>query len=177
MSRLKKLTLNFSKASSGIILCALFVTSKVGAADLSELVNRTAIIDVLTQYSYRWDSKDSAGFAELFTEDGILERKLNGVTVIGSKVEGREAIHEYAKTSHEGRLADTLSQHHFSGIVFLELTDTRAVTENMALITHRTDESAAPYIRSSGYYLNTWQKTRNGWRIRKRVLKVDSGPN
>ena len=177
MGRLKELTLSFSKVSSAIIICALFLTSKVEAADLSELVNRTAIIDTLTQYSYRWDSKDSAGFAELFTEDGILERKLNGVTVNGSRIEGKEAIYEYAKTSHEGRLAETLSRHHFSGIVFLELTDTRAVTENMALITHQTKGSTRAYIRSSGYYLNTWQKTQHGWRIQKRILKVDSGPN
>ena len=177
MSRSRELTLNFSTINTLVILCALFMTPRLSADDLSDLINRTAIIDVLTQYSYRWDSKDSAGFAELFTEDGVLERSINGVTVNRSKIEGKEAIYNYAKTSHEGRLADTESRHHFSGVVFLELTETSALTENMALITHQTDESAAPYIRSSGYYLNTWQKTRNGWRIRKRVLKVDSGPN
>ena len=177
MSRSRKLTRNFPKINGLIILCALFMTSRLSADDLSDLINRAAIIDVLTQYSYRWDSKDSAGFAELFTENGVLERSINGVTVDRSKIEGKEAIYNYAKTSHEGRLTDTESRHHFSGVVFLELTETTALTKNMALITHQTEESVAPYIRSSGYYLNTWQQTPNGWRIRKRVLKVDSEPN
>ncbi len=98
------------------------------------LINRAAITDVLTQYSYRWDSKDSAGFAELFTEDGILEREVNGETINTATIKGREAIYNYAKTSHEGRLADRQSRHHFSGIVFLDLNETTAVTEIWLLL-------------------------------------------
>jgi uncharacterized protein (TIGR02246 family) len=160
-----------------MVLYGLCITSGVYAGDISDLINRAAITDVLTQYSYRWDSKDSAGFAELFTEDGILEREVNGETINTATIKGREAIYNYAKTSHEGRLADRQSRHHFSGIVFLDLNETTAVTENMALITHQTKKHDAAYIRSSGYYLNSWQKTMNGWRISKRILKVDSPPN
>ena len=160
-----------------MILCALCGSSRLNADDIPDLISRAAIIDVLTQYSYRWDSKDSAGFAELFTEDGVLQREVNGEIVKNATVKGREAIYNYAKTSHEGRLADRQSRHHFSGIVFLKLNESSAVTKNMALITHQTAKNGAAYIRSSGYYLNTWQKTPSGWRISKRVLKVDAAPN
>ena len=88
----------------------------------------------------------------------------------------QDAILNYAKNSHQGRLADRLSRHHFSGIVFIELNETTAITENMALITHQT-ENSAPFIVSSGYYLNYWNKTENGWRISKRVLKTDRFEN
>ena len=44
------------------------------------------------------------------------------------------------------------------------------------LITHQT-ENSAPFIVSSGYYLNYWNKTENGWRISKRVLKTDRFEN
>ena len=177
MKKSNKLTQTLPIINCFIALYTLCATSNAYADDLSYLINRAAITDVLTQYSYSWDSKDSKGFSELFTEDGILEREVNGKKLNSATIKGREAIYNYAKTSHEGRLADRQSRHHFSGIVFLELKDTTAVTENMALITHQTEESGAAYISSSGYYLNNWQKTPNGWRISKRILKVDSAPD
>ena len=142
-------------------------------SEIDALLNREAIKDMLTQYSYRWDGKDSAGFADLFTEDGVMERWVNGEKDAAATVNGKNAILNYAKNSHEGRLADRLSRHHFSGIVFIELSETNAITENMALITHQTENDSTAFIVSSGFYLNSWRKTENGWLISKRVLKTD----
>lgn len=164
----------FTLGAFSAILC--FATLPTVFADgVEDLLNRAAIIDILTQYSYRWDGKDSAGFAEIFTQDGILERWGNGERIERATIKGKDAIFDYAKTSHEGRLADRQSRHHFSGIVFIELTETTAITENMALITHQTVNDSSAFIRSSGYYRNTWRKTAQGWRISKRILKVDVG--
>ena len=137
------------------------------------IADRFAITDVLTQYSYRWDGKDTKGFAELFTEDAVFERRVNGELVPGSQVIGKQAIYEYAQKSHQGRLADRQSRHHFSGIVFLELNTESAITENIVLVTHQTPSNAAPVILMSGIYRNTWRKTVDGWRISKRILLVD----
>ena len=164
----------FTLAAFSAILC-FTAPLAVSADEVEDLLSRAAIIDILTQYSYRWDSKDSAGFAEIFTEDGILERWGNGERIESATIKGKDAIFDYAKTSHEGRLADRQSRHHFSGIVFIELTETTAITENMALITHQTVNDSSAVIRSSGYYRNTWRKTAQGWRISKRILKVDIG--
>ena len=158
--------------SSLILLFLLFFLPISKADEVTDISNRLAITDVLTQYSYRWDGKDSLGFSLLFTEDGVMERWLHGQYVEGSRLEGRQAILDYAKQSHEGRLADRQSRHHFSGIVFLELNTASAVTENMALITHQTENDAAAVIRSSGIYRNTWRKTAEGWRISKRILML-----
>ena len=160
-----------------ISFCCLNASTKVSAEESDTLIDRAAIYDVLTQYSYRWDSKDSDGFAELFTEDGILERRVNGERILSATVKGKDAILAYAKNSHQGRLSDRLSRHHFSGIVFIELNDATAITENMALITHQTENDSTAFIVSSGYYLNTWRKTEKGWRISKRVLKTDRFEN
>jgi len=138
------------------------------------VADRLAIADVLTQYAYRWDGKDAAGFAELFTDDAVFERQVNGGLVPGSRVIGKQAIFEYARESHQGRLADRQSRHHFSSIVFLQLNAESAITENVALITHQTASEAYPVIRMSGIYRNTWRKTAAGWRISKRILMVDS---
>ncbi len=102
-----------------------------------------------------------------------MERHMNGELVPGTRVDGKQAIHDYARKSHQGRLADRQSRHHFSGIVFLELNAESAITENMALITHQTASDSAPVILASGIYRNTWRKTADGWRISKRILIVD----
>ena len=160
-----------------ISVCCLNAPAEVSAEEKNNLSDRMAIYNALTQYSYRWDSKDSVGFAELFTEDGILERRVNGERILSATVKGKDAILAYAKNSHQGRLADRLSRHHFSGIVFIELNDATAITENMALITHQTENDSTAFIVSSGYYLNTWRKTEKGWRISRRVLKTDRFEN
>ncbi|MDP6535217.1 MAG: nuclear transport factor 2 family protein [Gammaproteobacteria bacterium] len=157
-----------------LLLTALSFQSFTLATELNKVNERLAIAEMLTRYSYRWDSKDSAGFADLFTEEAVMERWREGNLVQNSRVAGKEAIHRYAKQSHEGRLADRQTRHHFSGLVFLELTDQTAVTENMALITHQTVNDRAAFIASSGIYRNSRQKTADGWRISKRVLFSDS---
>jgi len=154
------------------LLCVLnFSIPTLAFADMG--ADRLAITDVLTQYAFRWDGKDAAGFAELFTDDAVFERQVNGELVPGSRVIGKKAIFEYALDSHRGRLADRQSRHHFSSVVFLELNAESAITENVALITHKSASEAYPQIRMSGIYRNTWRKTAAGWRISKRILMVD----
>jgi len=140
-------------------------------ADL-QLQDRALIGEMLAQYSYRWDGKDSVGFAELFTEDGAMERWVSGAQVDGSVVRGRANIFDYARRSHLGRLADRQTRHHFTGLVFKELSESHAVTENMALITHQTAGNP-PAVASSGIYRISWRKTDQGWRMAQRVLFTD----
>ncbi len=155
------------------LFSGLVSASVATANETDDIANRLAITDMLTQYSYRWDGKDSEGFSELFTEEAVMERRLNGELVDGSRLEGRASILEYARRSHKGRLADRQTRHHFSGIVFLELNARSAVTENMALITHQTANDSAAYINSSGIYRIIWHKTPEGWRMHKRILMTD----
>ena len=154
------------------VLCSL-ACSEVAAAEIGSIEDRLAFAEQLAQYSYRWDSKAADGFADLFTEDGVMERRRGDGLVTGSRVEGRQAIGDYARTSHRGRLADRQTRHHMSALVFLELSTDVAITENMALITHQTEGDSAPFISGSGIYRNTWKKTTRGWKIAKRVLFTD----
>jgi len=148
----------------------------VVAGSLSTVQNKQAIAEMLAQYPYRWDGKNSSEFAELFTDDGIMERQLDGALVEGSLVQGKQAIYGYASRSHQGRLADRQTRHHFSGLVFLELNENSAVTENMALITHQTENDRTAVIASSGIYRISWVKTEQGWRISRRILTSDRFP-
>jgi len=155
---------------------ALFLFSGVppaGAQATADVEDRLEIAEQLAQYAYRWDGKDAEGFADLFTEDGVMDRRRAGNPIQGARVVGRAAILAYANTSHTGRLADRQTRHHFSGVVFLELSRTHAVTEHMALITHQPFGQAAAHISGSGIYRNTWRKTAVGWRIAERILFSD----
>lgn len=159
-----------------IALFTILLAPVQAAEDGTRLNDRTAIGDSLSQYSYRWDSKNSAAFAELFTEDAVMERWRDGKLIEASRVRGKAAILEYAMNAHTGRLADRQTRHHFSNLVFLELSDSYAVTENMALITHQTAEDTAARISSSGIYRISWEKSGAQWKIAKRILFVDSAP-
>ena len=167
--------LNTTRACVMLTLLALCSSSwtETVAQVVSGVEDKVAIAEQLAHYSYRWDSKDAGGFADLFTGDGVIERWQSGELVPGSRVEGRKAILEYAKASHQGRLADRQTRHHMSALVFLELLNDSAVTENMGLITHQTADDRAPFISASGIYRNTWRKTKYGWKIAKRVLFTD----
>lgn len=147
------------------------------AADEIELLsNKMVIAETLTQYPYRWDSKKTQSFAELFTEDAVMERWRKGALIEGSRLQGKAAIFEYADNAHTGRLADRQTRHHFSNLIFLEFSDRNAVTENMALITHQTAEDAVARVASSGIYRISWEKSAGEWKIAKRILFVDSFP-
>jgi hypothetical protein len=159
-----------------IVATSLFVLLNLSAqaADEIELLsNKMAIAEALTQYPYHWDFKRSESFADLFTEDAIMERWRQGSFIEGSRVLGKTAIFEYAKNAHSGRLADRQTRHHFSNLVFLKISDSNAITENMALITHQTAEDAVARIASSGIYRISWEKSAGGWKITKRILFVD----
>lgn len=150
----------------------LLVANTTFAAEELSLEDRLLITDALTQYSYRWDSKDAAGFSRLFLEDGEMERWASGSLVEGSLVRGREAIYQYGVQAHQGRLADRQTRHHFSGLVFKVIDSVTVETENMALITHQTS-GVAPFISGSGIYRITWKKTDDGWLMAKRILFSD----
>jgi len=146
------------------------------ADELTLLSNRLTIAETLTQYPYRWDSKDTQSFADLFTENAVVERWRKDTLIEGSRLQGKTAIFEYAENAHTGRLANRQTRHHFSNLVFLELSARNAVTENMALITHQTAEDVVARISSSGIYRISWEKSAGVWKIAKRILYVDSSP-
>lgn len=160
-----------------LALTVLFCISTANADELSTLRIKMAITEALAQYPYRWDSKNTEGFSNLFTEDAVMERWLKGKLVEGSRLEGKPAILEYAQNSQRGRLADRQTRHHFSGLTFLELSETHVITENMALITHQTAKDSAARISSSGIYRISWRHTAQGWKISKRLLFSDSFPS
>ena len=120
--------------------------------------DRIQISDQIAKYAQLWDRKASDAFSDLFTEDGVMERYVAGVFVEEAVVKGRSNILTYAKESHAGRLADRQSRHHFTGVVFEELSETEALTENTFMVTHQL-AGKEPFLVATGVYRIAWRKT------------------
>ncbi|MEM8936816.1 MAG: nuclear transport factor 2 family protein [Pseudomonadota bacterium] len=136
------------------------------------LQDRTLIADQVTKYAELWDRKDADAFSKLFTEDATIEWQLNDGSDQPPAVTGRANILQYAQDTHQGRLAGRQSRHHFSGLVFEELTGRDAVTEHMFMSTH-VIPGEKPVVAATGIYRITWRKTDGAWLMAHRKLYVD----
>lgn len=133
--------------------------------------DRWAISDALAEYAYRWDAKDAASFAELFTDDAVIDWVLGGEPV-EQTVQGRADIEAYARQAHDDRIGEKQSRHHFSNLVFRELSADTAVTDNTLLVTHQPPGGTIE-VKSSGVYRIGWAKVDGDWLISRRTLHVD----
>lgn len=136
--------------------------------------DQLAIQQVIAQYSYTFDAKDAQGWAALFTEDALWEC----VTLEGgpplNRLEGRQAIHDWAVKQH-GTIPDNVrSYHHQSGILFDELGADTARTRVMVAITSQVpgDKGFKTDVNLTGVYHDQWRRTDQGWRFSERILKL-----
>ena len=157
--------------SFGLLLILLGHGHAAGEKHM-HLDDRALIADQIARYAQLWDRKDAEAFSELFTEDAVMEWHFANSTEAPPSLAGRENILSYARKAHAGRLAGRQSRHHFSGLVFENVTETSALTEHMFMVTHVTPEDP-PVVRSTGIYRVEWRKTDDGWRMSNRKLYVD----
>ena len=136
------------------------------------LEDKLAIQEVITRYSYTWDSKDAAGVADLFVEEGRWEAFRADEAQPYVRLESRAALREWAAQRYQGLLAGIRTCHHQSGLLFDVLTADRARTRTMLLLTHQGAADAAPRLVMSGGYVDEWYKTPEGWRFVHRALRA-----
>lgn len=156
-----------------LVLSIVLLTNTVFADDLQAINDKLAIAAVIAQYSYTWDSKDAEAFSNLFTEDAVSEVWLPNMSKPWSRTDTRQNILTKAKEAHTTRLANLQTRHHQSALIFLELSENSARTQNMVLITHQAKSDKAPVLKYSGIYKDEWRKTSQGWRLLHRALYLD----
>ena len=133
--------------------------------------DRFAISEQIAEYAYRWDSKDAVAFSKLFAADASMDWVIGG-QVEERRVVGRDAIFSYAQTSFKERIGKKQSRHHFSNLVFKELSANEAVTKHMVLVTHLSP-GQMPKVITNGYYRTEWKRINGQWLITRRTLFVD----
>lgn len=156
----------------GLALLLSLIGCGRAAGENMFLEDRTLIADQIAKYSQLWDRKDAEAFSKLFTEDAVMEWQFADAAEQPPLLTGRDNILKYSRKAHAGRLAGRQSRHHFSGLVFENVTESSAITEHMFMVTHVTP-SEPPIVRSTGIYRIEWRKTDEGWLMSHRKLLVD----
>jgi hypothetical protein len=127
--------------------------------------DKLAIQEVIARFSYTWDAKAAEDFAQLFSEDAVLEIFTAGDTSPQLHLASRAAIRRWAVQNHTERLGGIQTRHHQSGLLFDALTSETARTRTMVLVTHQGATEAAPRLHRSGMYQMQWRRLPEGWRI------------
>lgn len=125
--------------------------------------DRLAIMQLEGAYSTTYDSGDGAGWASLFTDDGIYEtRGLPGIPE-GNFVQGTAALQRFTETNPVRGI-------HYICVPDLRLDgDDATARVNFQFKAVRTDEHGHAFVTEvGGYYDVAYRRTPGGWRIRRR---------
>ncbi len=132
------------------------------AYDLKALADRAEIQDLLLRYARAVDGRDAAAMRACFADDAQLDYGYfagDPATVVAAIVAGTA---RYERTMH------------FLGSPLIELAGGAARVETYALAhLRRTEGGQAVDLVQGLRYLDDVVRTPGGWRIARRVLRVD----
>ena len=130
--------------------------SRTAGAEM--LADRQAIGEQLARYAYAFDSHDAQGWAAIFTDDGVFEVRLGATGQPLFRAQGTEQLREFARSAPQ-------MLHHFSNLVFEELSADSASTRAMVVGTWVPPEDGNPAIYTHGTYEQRWAKAGGTWRL------------
>ncbi|MFD3686502.1 nuclear transport factor 2 family protein [Nocardiopsis sp. NPDC058631] len=126
------------------------------AARLRSLFDRADICDLLAEFVRCLDDRDFAGYAALFTEDGVLRMP-------GAEHSGRAGLAEYV-AADLGRYHRT---HHLSANHRVEVSGDRATSRSSMHAVHlRSADDPGDWWSVGGRYDNTYRRVGTTWLIR-----------
>ena len=142
--------------------------------------DRLEIMEVVARYAYAWDAKDAAAYAACFTEDAEFAVYTRGHEAPAISERGRDAIESWARRSHSGEIegmrepdAEERTRHAPGGVVFDALEGDTAQTRAMLFETRVSGGRSTAIPQISGVYTDEWRRTEEGWRLSRRVLRMD----
>ena len=135
--------------------------------ELRWLADRARIRELTARYNRCFDDGDAEGFAENFTEDGVME------VAGGFEVKGRAGLTEMCRHTPYGVVHVTVD-------ATVEIDGDRAVQDVTVLVLQRPKPDAAPAERRTtlertGRYHDELVRTADGWRFARRSVVLDGG--
>ena len=116
------------------------------------------------RYNQGSDFRDAELFLSAFAEDAVMSRD-------GVDIEGMTELRADRARRYEGQTGD-VSRRHFNGSLLIKATVEGASARTYYVL---YDVAARPRtIISSGYYLDEFVRTDDGWRIKYRALIIDA---
>ena len=119
------------------------------------------IMNLEAECAFAADTGQADKYADIFTEDAVLDLR-----PYGEMLEGREAIRRFRQESPK-RVAFSV---HYLGNPHIVVNGTTA-TGRLYWLAALTMANTNEGVWSSGYYLDEFVKTEDGWKIKKRVMK------
>jgi uncharacterized protein (TIGR02246 family) len=134
--------------------------------DMQWLLDRTLILELTARYNRCFDNGDAEGFADAFTEDGVME--VDGTF----RVDGRPGLAEMVRHTPYGVVHVTVD-------ATVEVDGDRAVQDVKLLVLSRPGPDAGPgtatRLTNSGRYHDELVRTPEGWRFAHRTAYLDGG--
>lgn len=139
------------------------------AADPQELLDRQQIAELCTRYASAVDARDFAEVAKCFTEDGSLETALPPQTM-----NGRDEIERVLRAQTSSSLA---AQHLVTNHFYAVDGDTSVGTSSFVMFRWpKGKELAGLTTAHGGAYNDQLERTADGWKIKRRRIKILWGP-
>lgn len=129
--------------------------------------DRQAILELIYEYSYTYDSNEINKFSNLFTEDGIWD------SPIGT-ARSRKEIFQLLSLRRE-RIANLgIQNRHFQTNTILSQQSAKQVQgKTMVLVTWQLPDRKYAQVHLTGVYEDEFTKTSSGWKFARRTLKID----
>ena len=136
------------------------------AEQVQYLTDRTAISDLLYSFARCIDTKDWKGYANNFTEDGVVEIPVKLPDGSWVKHVGREGMAEFVEGSKDRPgLGQFVVTHHLSSNHQVTIDGDTATTTSYAQCIHRFNDDLAKIWELGGWYTCEMRKTDDGWKF------------
>lgn len=128
--------------------------------------DRLDVMDLVARYAECVDSGDAAGYAALFTPDGVVEHS-------AGSVRGRAEVQAWVEgLVRENRVGKASRLKHIMGLPVIRGDGDRATARTYVTIPRHMD-SGEIVIRLAGTYFDDCVKQDGAWLIAKRVIDLD----
>jgi uncharacterized protein (TIGR02246 family) len=134
-------------------------------AELRWLIDRTKILELTARYNRCYDEGDAEAFADLFTDDGVMD--VEG----GFRVEGREGLVQMCAHMPWGIM-------HVTTDAIVEVHGDTATQRLTLMVLRRAGadgEGSVSTLTTSGRYTDDLVRTADGWRFKTRRAVLDGG--
>jgi hypothetical protein len=132
-----------------------------------KVADRQDIADLISAYSYGYDTLDWELFGSIFAPDAIMASPLG-------ESQGRETIVARSREFRERLAADGVQTRHYQTNTLLnEGSDGRIGGRTLVFVAWQHTGEPGPTPMHTGEYRDEYVRTPDGWRIARREVVID----
>ena len=139
--------------------------------------DRQAILDLIAQYGYTYDTNDVEGFLALFHDDAVQSSYVAGQTAPLITRQSNSERRTYM-LGRRGALAQhgVQPRHYQLNMVLTAVGAGLVRGQTMILVTHQRPSEATPQVVGTGIYRDEFRRSADGWKFSRREAYLDQRP-